>query len=213
MLPVSIEHFHAHALGEGNQLFGRLDAIRRRNNQGQLRCCLPPFRYRFDLIVHQDLPRHTCIPNHARHFRPIAVFEIEIHIHPAFDSGKSFLERRDTILRHFGSFQIPDLQGANLGQRHLADLAVAIGHAIHSGIMHQNVMPIRGAADIDLDVIDPRIGGITKRLKRVLLRTRVVAPVGDHDESMPGHGKLRGVERKCQYQNEHPGNGFHGLIV
>src|SRR5690348_13006328 len=90
-------------------------------------------------------------------------------------------------------FQIANVQRANLCQSQFRDLAMSIRHAIDGAVVHQHVMAVHRAADVNLNVIDPRHDGLLDSGQRVLVSTSMIASVRDHRESMPGSRQIRSL--------------------
>lgn len=160
----------------GVRIFGR------RDDERQFGSDPSPFRDRLDVIIDENLFGHAGLADDFRHFRSIALLEIEVDIYPTLDGGERLLKSRDSVRRNLRPFCIPDVQGPQLPQCHLRDRAVAVSHTIDCAIVHQDVVAIRGTPDIDLDVIDSRRDGVFDSCLGVFMGTGVVASVGDHSE-------------------------------
>ena len=202
--PGAVENLDADLCDKIGELFERHGDLRGRDDERQFGSDAPPFLGRVSGIIDEDLPSHATVSNGFGYGRPIACFEVEVDIYPAFDCDERFLKSGKVIRRDLRPAQIANMQRLKLCKRHLSHWAMAIGHAIDGDIVHQNVIAIDSAADIEFDIIDSRDTRVFDGGQRVFMGTGVVAAMGDDGERM-----LR--NRESGGDNEHWGEEQVGL--
>src|SRR5262249_37156755 len=72
------------------------------------------------------------------------------------------------------------VERANLGERGLGDLALAVGRALKRRVVHQDRMPVRGELHVELDPRRAFRHGLAEARERVLGCRRLRPAMGDH---------------------------------
>ena len=166
-----------------------------------------PFRNRFITVIDKNLVGNAELANDLCDDSAIAVFKVQVDIDPPFDEAERFLERRDPIGRDVWPFCVAHPQSADLSQRELIYRAATVRHPVHRSIVHQHVMTIHGAAEVDFRVINSGIDCVLQGGERVFMSTGVVTAMCDHHEVVPRLGQFRGLgqERHEKQQTVTPG--------
>jgi hypothetical protein len=77
---------------------------------------------------------------------------------------------------------------------------MAIGHAIDRGVVHQDVLVVRGPTHVNFGIIHSRIDRVLQRSQRVFVCTAMIPSVRNDHEIVLGNWKLGRMD-ECRSEN------------